>query len=404
MRVARSVEVARYGGRIVSADERPSVMYDVIVAGLGGMGSAVAAHCARRGANVLGLERFHRGHDFGASSGKTRIIRQAYFEDAAYVPLLLRAYELWRELERTSGVRVLNLTGLLLAGYEGCRVLDGSMRAARAFDLPVDYLTSADIKRNYPALSVRDDEAGVFEREGGAVFPEIAIDAYVREAIAHGARLQYDVPMVRWEAYGTGVAVTLTDGSRIEARRLVLTLGPWLVDVLEALGIAMRVQRNVQVWFEPRSAAYAAAAFPAFLLERKEMPSALYGFPDFGDGVKAAFHGKGELTSADALRRDIVLEADVEPVARALDKWMPGAAGRFVFAKACMYSITPDEHFVVDIHPLHSNVTVCGGFSGHGFKFASVVGEIGADLALDGGTRHDIGFLSASRFTAGATR
>ena len=379
-------------------------MYDVIVAGLGGMGSAVAAGCAKRGASVLGLERFHRGHDFGASSGKTRIIRQAYFEDAAYVPLLLRAYELWRELERTSGRHVLNLTGLLLAGYEGCNVLEGSMRAARLFDLPVEYLTSSDIAKRYPSLLVRGDEAGVFERNAGAVFPEVAVDAFAREAIAHGALLHYGVPLVRWEAGREGVCVWLTDGSCVKGRSLVLALGPWLEETLEALGIAMRIQRNVQVWFEPQSDAYAADSFPAFLLERRGLPAALYGFPDFGDGVKAAFHGTGEVTSPDALRRDVVVVEDVAPVADALERWMPGAAGRFAFAKACMYSLTPDEHFVVDLHPQHRNVAICGGFSGHGFKFASVIGEIAADLAIDGGTRHEIAFLSASRFTTGATK
>lgn len=377
-----------------------SLTYDAVVAGLGGMGSAALAQCAMRGARVLGIEQFDPVHDLGASSGKSRIIRQAYFEDPAYVPMLLRAYELWRDLQRRSGEELMRLTGLLMAGGERSEVVTGSMRAAKTYDLPVEYLTAAQIRGRYPQLRVFDDEVGVFEREAGAVFPERAIRAHLDLAREHGAHMRFRVAMNRWESTADGVAVDLSDGTRVRAHSLVLTLGPWFAAAMQAAGVRLEVQRNVQVWFEPSAPAYLAGAFPAFLVERDSLPAPLYGFPDFGDGVKAAFHGYGALTDPGHLEREIDPERDVEPVAHALEAFMPGAAGSFREGKACMYALTPDRHFVIDRHPAEPRVVLCGGFSGHGYKFATVVGEIAAQLALDSGTPHDIRFLSLRRFTA----
>jgi sarcosine oxidase len=364
------------------------------------MGSAALAHCAARGACVLGIEQFGELHDLGASSGKTRIIRQAYYEDPAYVPLLLRAYELWQQLERETGEDLLRLAGLLMVGRETSDVIAGSSRAAKAYDLPVEYLNAGDIRRRYPMLRINDDEVAVYERNGGALFPERAVRAHLRLARERGAEMLFGAAMQSWHADADGVAVALSDGTRVRANALVLALGPWFGDVLGDAGVPLEVQRNVQVWFTPASAAYAEDAFPAFLLERDALPAPLYGFPDFGDGVKAAFHGWGASTAPAELARDIDVENDVEPLAHALEQFMPGAAARFRDGKACMYSLTPDRHFVVDRHPADTRVILCGGFSGHGFKFASVIGELAAQLAFDGTTRCDIGFLSIRRFNA----
>lgn len=373
-------------------------MYDVAVAGLGGMGSAVLAHCAMRGARAVGIEQFGELHALGSSTGRSRIIRQAYFEDSAYVPLLLRAYELWRELEYTSGEELLLSTGLLMVGKESSEVVSGSLRAARTYALPVEELGAADIRARYPSLRLGDEEVGVFEREGGVVFPERAIRVHLELARDRGAELRFHTGLDHWETTKDGVDVRLSDGTCVRARALVLTLGPWFTDALREAGVELRIQRNVQVWYAPATAAYEVSRFPAFLLERESLPAPLYGFPDFGDGVKAAFHGHGDDTTAPALDRTIDLVRDVEPLTRALDRWMPGAAGRFREAKACMYSLTPDRHFAVGLHPNSGRVVLCGGFSGHGFKFAPVVGEIGAQLALDGASAHDIAFLSPERF------
>jgi sarcosine oxidase len=372
--------------------------YDVAIVGLGGMGSAILAHCAARGASVVGIEQFEPVHDRGASHGKTRMIRKAYFEDPAYVPLLLRAYELWRELEHASGEEILRLTGLLSVGPETSDIIRGTLRAAREHELRIESLSQGEVKAHYPTLELRKDEVALFEPDGGVLHPERAVGAQLRIAEANGAETRFGVAMESWHANGQGFELELSDGARISANKLVLTLGPWFQDTLASIGIRMRVQRNVQAWFSPGTHAYDVPGFPAFLVDRSGLPAPLYGFPDFGDGIKAAFHGFGELTEAKHLDREIDLARDVEPVARELEQFMPGAAGTFREANPCMYALTPDENFVIDRHPEHANLILCGGFSGHGFKFAPVVGEIGADLALEGGSDHEIEFLSLHRF------
>jgi len=372
--------------------------YDVAIAGLGGMGSAIAAHCAARGASVIGLEQFGPAHDLGSSHGKSRMIRKAYFEDAAYVPLVLRSYELWRALERETGDELLRITGVLSGGEENSEIISGTKRAAAQHELLLEVLTREQVSKRYPGVRLLGNEIGLFEPDGGVLDPEGAVRAHLKAARAAGAELRFDTAMQSWEANGEGVQLKLADGTRLSARKLVLSLGPWFKQTLEALGVTLRVQRNVQAWFSPSTNLYDADRFPAFLLDRVGLPAPLYGFPDFGEGLKVAFHGLGQMTTAEEIDREVDMARDVAPIAQELDRWMPGAAATFREAKPCMYSLTPDGNFVIDRHPAHSNVVLCGGFSGHGFKFAPVIGEIAADLALDGGSRHQIDFLSLKRF------
>ena len=372
--------------------------YDVAIVGLGGIGSAIAAHCVGRGASVIGVEQFTPAHDRGSSHGKSRMIRQAYFEDPDYVPLVLRSYELWRALEKQSGQDLLRITGVLSVGEENSQIISGTQRAAARHGLALEKWSRGEVRERYPSLRLLDDEVGLFEPEGGVLDPEQAVVAHLKVAESSGALLRFNTVVRSWEAGDSRVTLTLDDGSKISAKRLILSLGPWFKQALARLGVMLRVQRNVQVWFTPATAAYQYPRFPTFLLDRAGLPAPLYGFPDFGAGVKVAFHGFGDLTAADELNRDVDPARDVEPVARATDAWMPGAAASFREAKPCMYSLTPDGNFVIDRDPDHSNVVLCGGFSGHGFKFAPVIGEIAADLALDGGSRHQIDFLSLRRF------
>ena len=372
--------------------------FDVAVVGLGGMGSAILAHCARRGASVIGLEQFARGHELGSSSGKSRMIRKAYFEDPAYVPLLLRAYDLWREIERETGTELLQITGLLMVGEEQTKIMAGARRAALEHALPLESLTAREIMARYPTLKVLADEVGIFEPDGGVINPERAVEAQLNLATVAGAQTRFGTAMESWAAVPGGFAIQLADGTSVTSRALVLSLGPWFKDMLERLGIPISVERNVQAWFQPSTEAYAAPHFPPFLLDRKGLPVPLYGFPDFGDGVKAAFHSYGDLTDAANVVREVDAGRDIEPIVHAMEQWMPGAAMTLRAAKACLYTLTPDCHFVVDRHPEHSRLVLCGGFSGHGFKFAPVIGEIGADLALEEGSRHKIDFLSLRRF------
>jgi sarcosine oxidase len=372
--------------------------YDVAVVGLGGIGSAVLAHCAARGASVIGLEQFGPAHDLGSSHGKTRMIRKAYFEDPAYVPLVLRAYELWRELELKTGEEILRITGVLSVGEETSEIIRGTRRAASEHDLSVESLSGREVKARYPTLELWKDEVALFEVDAGVLNPERAVRAHLKFAESSGAEIRFGAAVESWHATDKGFELRLSDGAQVLASKLVLALGPWFQETLESLGVRIRVQRNIQAWFLPGTHAYDAPGFPAFLVSRRGLPAPLYGFPDFGDGIKAAFHGFGDLTDAKHVNREIDPARDVEPIARALEEWMPGVAKTLREAKPCMYTLTPDENFVIDHHPDHGNLILCGGFSGHGFKFAPVVGEIGADLALGGGSRHGIEFLSLRRF------
>ena len=326
------------------------------------------------------------------------MIRKAYFEDPSYVPLLLRAYDLWREIERETDTELLRITGLLMVGGEQTEIIAGARRSAQEHALPLESLTAREIRKRYPILKILDEEMGVFERDGGVLDPERAVEVQLKMATAAGAQMHFGVAMSTWAAIPGGFAIQLADGTSVTSRALVLSLGPWFKEVLERLGLSIRVQRNVQAWFRSSTDAYAAPHFPPFLLDREGLPAPLYGFPDFGEGVKAAFHSFGDITDALHFDREVNTARDIEPIVQTMEQWMPGAAGTLRAAKPCPYTLTPDGNFVVDRHPDHPRLILCGGFSGHGFKFAPVIGEIGADLALEEGSRHKIDFLSLRRF------
>lgn len=372
--------------------------YDVAVVGLGAMGSATLAECARLGVSAIGLEQFERGHQLGSSSGKTRLIRKAYFEDPAYVPLILRAYDMWRDLERRTGEELLRITGLLMVGDETSEIIQGAQRAAREHELPIEVLDVHELRARYPLLRVLDDEIGVFESDAGVLNPERGIEAQLQIAEKAGAEMRFGVAMKSWQPAENRFVIQCADRTVIECRRMVLSLGAWFKEILEGFGLTVRVQRNIQAWFTPQTAELAVGRFPPFMIDRSEFPAPLYGFPDFGDGFKSAFHAHGELTDATHFEREIDLKRDIEPISRALEQWMPQAVGGLISARACPYTLTPDAHFVVDHHPGQPGIILCGGFSGHGFKFAPVIGEICRDLAFKGKTSHDVDFLSLKRF------
>lgn len=252
-------------------------------------------------------------------------------------------------------------------------------------------------------LKIQNDEVAVYEPDGGVLDPELCLAAQLRIAEAAGAQLRFEVGLQDWEATPDGFRLRLADNVVLSCQSLVLSLGPWFQKLLGDLSVPLLVQRNTQAWFNPSTDKYSAGHFPSFLLDRHSLPAPLYGFPDFGDGVKAAFHGHGEFSEPDEIVREIDPKRDIDPIVMAMEQWMPGAATTLRAAKPCPYSVTPDRHFIIDRHPEHPRLILCGGFSGHGFKFGPVIGEIAASLALDGGTGHEIGFLSLRRF-AGAEK
>jgi sarcosine oxidase len=371
---------------------------DVIVIGLGGMGSAALANVAKRGVSVLGVEQFTQGHLLGSSSGKSRMIRKAYFEDPNYVPLLLRAYDAWDELEQQTGIPVFRKTSVLLAGFPESPLIRGAASSAQVHDLPLEHLTARDIRTRFPMMNPLDDEVALLEPDGGFIMPEAAIEGYLRIAEEQGARMRFDSQVTEWSGSdGSSLTVRLADGTSIAASRLIVCAGPWWI-TFEDDAMPVHLQRNVQLWFRASSPNFFIGKCPAFMLDRAGFSQPLYGFPDYGAGVKAAFHGFGETIASPDLVDRAVHPSDVEPVREAMASWMPGSTAKCIEGKVCIYELTPDRHFVIGTHPNDPRVIVAGGFSGHGFKFASVVGELLADLALDGGTHYDIAFLSPNRF------
>lgn len=372
--------------------------YDVIVIGLGGMGSAAASHLAARGQRVLGLERFDPAHDRGSSHGGSRVTRQAYFEDPAYVPLLRRAHELFEELQRDAGTELMTLCGGLMIGSEDSVTFAGSRRSAEQWRLPHEILDAVEIRRRFPTLTPRPDEFALYETKAGFVRPEATVTAYIERARRSSADLHFGEPVRTWEASGAGVRVRTAAGE-YSAGHLVVCPGAWAPELLADLGVPLTVERHVQFWFEPAGGAgpYASDRHPIYIWEYGP-GTQIYGFPADGGApeVKVAFFRRGRPCTPGSLDRT-VSAAEVQTIADDLADRIPTLPGRFVRAVPCMYTVTPDQHFVIGGHPGYAQVTVACGFSGHGFKFVPVVGEILADLATEGTTRHSIGLFHPGR-------
>ena len=375
--------------------------YDAIVLGLGGMGSAVAAHAAQRGMRVLGLERFGPAHAHGSSHGRTRIIRQAYFESPDYVPLLRRAYALWDALAARTGTVLRAQTGGLFVGRPETPVVAGTLASALQWQLAHEVYEAAELRRRYPMVTPRDDEIGVYEAIAGALFPEAGVQAHLDVAADAGAELRFGVASAGWDANDAGVRVTLADGTQLDGERLAICAGPWFAPVAPELALPLRNERNVQFWFAPLDRdAVSPERLPIWCVQR-DGARMLYGFPDFGEGVKAAHHGSGVDVDPDALDRE-VRDDEIAFVRAQLAAFVPAAAGPFLRAAPCMYTNTPDEHFVIGTHPEHARVALAGGFSGHGYKFAPVVGEIVAALLAGDEPEFSLDLFAPNRWSKGA--
>lgn len=382
--------------------------YDVIVIGLGGMGSAAACHLAGRGQRVLGLERFGPAHSLGASHGGSRIYRQSYAEGPEYVPLLLRARELWDQLGVDAGTEVFTRTGGIVVGHADSPMVAGSLRSAREWGLAHEVLGAAEIRNRFPTFKLADDEVAFYERQAGVVRPELTVAAHLRLAERRGAELRFNEPVTRWEVLPSGGVQVITAGGKATAARLVIAPGAWAPRLLPELAVPLRVERRATYWFAPKGgvAPFGITRHPVYVWETPDSGE-MYGFPalDGADGgVKVGFHcgatdDGGAAADPDHLDREI-RPLEVQEMQDFLHSRIPAlAAGRFLRGTACTYTLTPDEHFVLSSHPEHSQVIVACGFSGHGFKFVPVIGEILADLAIDGTTRHPISLFDASRST-----
>lgn len=376
--------------------------YDAIVLGLGAMGSAAAWSLSARGLRVLGIEQFELGHERGSSHGHTRIIRKAYFEHPDYIPLLHRAYELWGELERAAARTLFHRVGLLLCGDEHSALIAGVRRAAEIHELGLDALTPDEIASRFPGFVAGAAQVGLFEADAGYLLVEDCVRAMAAQAAARGATLITGRPVEDWHVEGDEVVVR-SGGDVHRGRRLILCAGSWTARCAHDLGLPLTVRRKIQLWFACGDERYSlASGFPAFAFE--DDTGFFYGFPEIVPGqIKIAEHTGGDIVAdADQIDREL-RESDPVRVQRFVERHLPGVSPTVVRHSACMYTMTPDGHFIVDRHPRHPQVTLAAGFSGHGFKFAPLIGEALADLTTHGTTELPIGFLALKRFRATRT-
>jgi sarcosine oxidase len=374
-------------------------IYDVAIIGLGVIGSAALAALARRGLRVVGIDRFAPGHDRGSSHGTTRVIRLGYFEHPSYVPLLRAAYPLWRELEARSGRLLLTITGIVEIGAPDSDLIAGTLQSSRLHGLPHEILDARSLMKRFPAFRVPDDFIGVFQPDGGFVRAQPTVAALQELASGSGAELRQKQRVVAVEPHRCGVRVTAECGD-VLAGCAVVAAGPWVKSLLPQLRAPIRVTRQVVGWFEPARhlrPCFTAERFPVFLLQNPD--GVFYGFPGDADGIKVAkHHHLNEAVDPDHYDHS-VSAADEATIRAVLKAHLPDAEGRLLAAQTCLYTMTPDGDFIIDRLPGCPRIIVAAPCSGHGFKFAPVVGEILADLAATGSTDHDIARFSLARFS-----
>ncbi|HEV8148930.1 MAG TPA: N-methyl-L-tryptophan oxidase [Gemmatimonadales bacterium] len=365
--------------------------FDVGIVGLGAMGSMAARELAARGKRVIGFDRFHPPHPFGSSHGKSRIIREAYFEHPQYVPLVQRAYEWWALLERQSGRSLLVPTGGLMIGMPDGALIGGARRSALEHRLPYEEFSAAQARERFPLFRLGEGEVGLFEPRAGVLFPEAALEAALQLAEAAGAELHFDEPVTAWSA---GEGITLRTAARHwGVDRLILSAGAWLANGIARAPLPLRVARQTLFWFTPASD---ARGIPVFIWEWA--PNQLfYGFPDLGDGVKVAIHHQGEETTPEQVRRTVYPD-EATRLREVMATRTPQLLGPLRDSAVCLYTNTPDGDFLLDRHPEDGRVLVCSPCSGHGFKFAPTIGEVLADLVEDKPPRFDLSPFRLSRF------
>jgi sarcosine oxidase len=357
--------------------------FDVVVIGLGAMGSASIYSIAKRGLRVLGVERYEPGHPRSSSFGESRLIRLAYAEGREYVALVREAYDLWEELERVTGEQVMIRTGMIEADYPGSTHVRDALLSCDKEDLPVERLTAAAANARYPAFNLPADWDVIFQPKAGVLLPEKAIRLFVARAQAHGAHVRLKTRVISVKPVGDTVQIVLEGGERIEAGSAVVSAGAWIGDLLPDVAADLNLTRQSLMWFKPINPALVQRdRMPAFFFETPD--GLFYGLPDIcGTGVKVALHGSGGgLSSAEETRAE-VSQAEFEHLHAMIGRYVPAAAGALLNTSVCIYTRAPNDRFVVGLHPKAPQLVIASACSGHGFKFASVMGEILADLAIE---------------------
>ena len=380
--------------------------FDVIVIGVGSMGSSACYHLSKRGYKVLGLEQFDITHENGSHTGQSRIIRKAYFEHPDYVPLLSRAYQGWKDLEEETGEQIYFKTGLLYSGGTDDEIIKGVKLAASLYNIYIENPNRAFAQVKYPQFNLPENFDMVFEPDAGFVTPERTIRLYTELAKKHGATIQTNEKLIEWKKENGGVTVKTNKGI-YQCNKIIVTAGAWAGKLIPGLANKIKVTRQFLAWIKPKHPEkFSMDNFPCWLIDDENIPGCYYGFPmlsteKFGppEGLKLAHHHPATITDPDNVNR-IVTNDDIENLKYAMNKYFPGEFDGVLSGKICLYANSPDENFIIDKLPgYEENVFIACGFSGHGFKFVPVVGEILSDLAINGKTNLPIGFLNANRFS-----
>jgi len=375
-----------------------SPIYDVIVAGAGSAGMSAGYYLARRGARVLMIDAFDPPHQEGSHHGETRLIRHAYKKGPAYIPMALRADELWQELEQETETTLLVRSGVLNIADPEHYSFRNRPEDARSYGVSVEMLDAAEMRKRWPGLALPDRFIGMYEPQAGYLYSERCISVYRRLAVAAGAKLVTRTPVLQISAEEEGVKVE-TEGGVFRAEKALVSVGAWFANLEPFISLPLQPLRIPVGWFETEPFHFQAGHFPGFTLHTAE--GGYYGFPDMGGGgLKIGKHDGGrEWRPGQEMVPFGTYAEDEGNFRRVLQTYMPKAAGRLLKSSVCRYEFTPDEDFIIDRHPAYPNVLLAGGFSGHGFKFASVIGEIAADLLLEGETRFDLSPFALSRFS-----
>jgi sarcosine oxidase len=376
--------------------------FDVIVIGIGSMGSSACYHLAQRGHKVLGIEQFDISHEYGSHAGQSRIIRKAYFENSDYVPLLNRAYENWKALEEETNTQLYYRTGLVYFGNPDHLLIQGVKLSASLYNIPLENVGESSLR--FPQFKIPDRFETLWEPEAGFVTPEKAIQLYTKQAVKKGAEIHTNEKVLEWKKEGSCVVVA-TNKNIYRCSKLIITTGAWAKKMIPTISDKIKITRQFVAWIKPKEwENFTLSNFPCWLLADDTKPGCYYGFPilpeNFGGptGLKLAHHYPASETDPDNVDRQISI-ADEDDLKYVLNRYLPGVFESILSYKICLYANSPDEDFIIDNLPGNEDhVAIACGFSGHGFKFVSVVGEILADFATEGKTNLPVEFLSLKRF------
>lgn len=374
-------------------------LYDAIVLGLGAHGSAAVYHLSKNNITVCGIDRFKPPHNMGSSHGQSRIIRQAYHESPMYVPLVMEAYKLWHELENISGKKLLLKTGGIMLGNENASVVTGAKLSAETHALSYEYLNQENIEKKIPALKSGNNTVAVIEKDAGILFPEACIKAYLEQAEKNNASLFYN-EVAKLITSKNGIVEVLTDKNVYQTKKLIVSAGAWLTQLMPELNLPLTVERQVLYWFKNTNNSLQQNLLPEKLpiyIWEYEKDKMFYGFPDLGDGIKIAYHHKGQEIQPSDLRKQPVNKREVADIKNIVSTYF-NIEPEFNYADVCMYTNTPDEHFIIDFYPNDNNIIIASPCSGHGFKFASWIGKTLCNMVMNDELLPGLSLFKINRF------